>query len=185
MNTATEQLENRMTDAVAEVPEEPAKSKKKSLIIGLVLALAGAGGGYFATASGMLPFGAGTAHGAEETAPGEGVATQEHVMAPAPLPDIAFVALEPIVISLNHAINAQYLRFRAQLEVDAAHKAEVETLIPRVMDVMNSYLRALEVKDFTDPIALTRLRAQLLRRIQIVTGTGRVRDLLIMDFVLN
>jgi flagellar FliL protein len=29
------------------------------------------------------------------------------------------------------------------------------------------------------------MRAQLLRRIQIVTGEGRVRDLLVTEFVLN
>jgi len=30
-----------------------------------------------------------------------------------------------------------------------------------------------------------RIRAHLLRRIQIVTGEGRVRDLLVTEFVLN
>jgi flagellar FliL protein len=34
-------------------------------------------------------------------------------------------------------------------------------------------------------MALTRLRGQMLRRVQIVVGKDRVRDLLIMDFVLN
>jgi flagellar FliL protein len=32
---------------------------------------------------------------------------------------------------------------------------------------------------------MARLRAQMLRRIQVVTGEGRVRDLLITEFVLN
>jgi len=32
---------------------------------------------------------------------------------------------------------------------------------------------------------LLRLRSQMLRRVQVVTGEGRVRDLLIMEFVLN
>jgi flagellar FliL protein len=32
---------------------------------------------------------------------------------------------------------------------------------------------------------MTRLRAQMLRRIQVVTGEGRVRDLLITRFVLQ
>ena len=62
---------------------------------------------------------------------------------------------------------------------------EVETVLPRVTDVLNSYLRALELDDLRDPLALTRLRAQMLRRIQVVVGKERVRDLLIMEFVLN
>jgi flagellar FliL protein len=93
--------------------------------------------------------------------------------------------MEPIVVTLNRASGVQQLRFRAQLEVNQADQDEVETVLPRVVDVLNSYLRALELEDLTDPMALPKLRAQMLRRINIVTGQGRVRDLLIMDFVLN
>ena len=168
-----------MTDATAETPEPPAKSLKKPLIIGLVLALLGAGAGYFAVTLGLLPFGQAAAPEGEEHA------ADDHAAAPEPVPDVAFVALEPVVISLARPKGVQHLRFRAQLEVEEAYRADVETLLPRVMDVMNSYLRALDPSDFADTAALTRLRAQLLRRIQIVTGQGRVRDLLIMDFLLD
>ena len=41
------------------------------------------------------------------------------------------------------------------------------------------------MRDIEDPAALARLRAQMLRRIQVVTGEGQVRDLLITEFVLN
>ncbi|MFL9503735.1 flagellar basal body-associated FliL family protein [Rhodopseudomonas palustris] len=39
--------------------------------------------------------------------------------------------------------------------------------------------------EIEDPSAMARLRAQMLRRVQIVTGEGRVRDLLITEFVLD
>lgn len=161
-----------MSDAVADVPEEPAKSKKKPLILGLVLTVVGAGGGFFAMSSGMIPLGAPT----QET---------EHTEMPEALPDIVFVEVDPIMISLNSDRAIQHLRFRAQLEVVGAHQRDVEKILPRVTDVLNGYLRALELDDLRDPMALTRLRAQMLRRIQIVAGKERVRDLLIMDFVLN
>ena len=64
-------------------------------------------------------------------------------------------------------------------------EAEVVLLKPRILDVMNGYLRAVEVQELADPHALVRLRSQMLRRIQIVTGEGRVRDLLVTEFVLN
>ena len=57
--------------------------------------------------------------------------------------------------------------------------------MPRVLDVLNTYLRAVEVRDLEEPAALARLRAQMLRRVQVVTGEGRVRDLLVTEFVLN
>lgn len=175
-----------MTDAVVDTEDEaPAKKSKLPLIIGAVLGLAGAGGGFFAVQSGLLPFGQSDAgseesHMAEE-AP-EGVDTGETAEE---IANLAFIDMEPIVISLRKASGLNHLRFRAQLEVSLEHQAEVETVLPRVVDVLNSYLRALEIEDLTDPMALPKLRSQMLRRINIATGQGRVRDLLIMDFVLN
>jgi flagellar FliL protein len=61
----------------------------------------------------------------------------------------------------------------------------VTHLLPRILDVLNGYLRAVELAELEDPDALVRLRAQMLRRIQIVTGQGMVRDLLVTEFVLN
>ncbi len=173
-----------MTDAVANVEDTPAKPSKMPLIIGLVLAIAGGGGGFYAVQSGLLPFG--------KTAPPE----MEHVADAGPsavdsgesaedIANLAFIEMDPLVITLRKAGGLKHLRFRAQLEVDVAHQAEVERILPRVVDVLNSYLRALEIGDLTDPMALPKLRAQMLRRINIATGQGRVRDLLIMDFVLN
>jgi len=54
-----------------------------------------------------------------------------------------------------------------------------------ILDVLNTYLRAVELRDVENPAAMTRLRAQMLRRVNIVTGEGRVNDLLITEFVLK
>lgn len=152
------------------------KSGKGGLVIGLVLMLVLGGGGFFATFSGMLalPFGGDAAH--------------EDAHAPKPamdLPPTAFVPLDDIVISLGRGARAKHLVLAAELEIDPAMTAEVELLRPRVLDVLNTYLRALDERDIQDPAAMTRLRAQMLRRIQVVTGEGRVRDLLITRFVLQ
>ncbi|SCZ73995.1 flagellar basal body-associated FliL family protein [Epibacterium ulvae] len=174
-----------MTDAVVDTEEEaPAKASKMPLIIGVVLALVGGGGGFFAASSGLLPFGQKAAPAEEhatEAAP-EGVDTGESAEE---IANLAFIDMDPLVIALRNASGLNHLRFRAQLEVNIAHQAEVEKILPRVVDILNSYLRALEVEDLTDPMALPKLRSQMLRRINIATGQGRVRDLLIMDFVLN
>lgn len=155
--------------------EAPKKKSKKPLLFGLILALVLGGGSFYAVYSGMI-LGAPKHEEAEESAPGE---------APDALPPIAFVPIDPLVISLGSHGNSQHLRFRAELEVDPQYQQDVELLVPRVLDVLNSYLRAVDIRDIKDPSALINLRAQMLRRIQIVTGEGRVRDLLIMEFVLN
>ena len=92
---------------------------------------------------------------------------------------------DQMVLSLGAAAEGRYLRFTAQLEVPSAHADEVTLLKPRILDVLNGYLRAVDPAELEDPAALVRLRAQMLRRIQIVTGEGRVRDLLVTEFVLN
>ncbi len=160
--------------AEAEAPQDaepPKKKSKKPLLIGVVLALVLGGGGFYATFSGML-FGP----TAEESADAE---------KPDPLPDIAFVPIEPVVISLGPDSTSRHLKFTAQLEVAKSYSEEVLLLMPRILDVLNGYLRAVEVTDLEDPSAMAKLRAQMLRRVQIVTGEGRVRDLLVTEFVLN
>ena len=160
--------------AEAEAPQDAEPKKKKSklpLLIGLVLALALGGGGFYATYSGLLFGAGGEDHAAEET--------------PDPLPDIAFVPIEPVVISLGQGAGKDHLRFTAELEVAKSYAEEVGILMPRILDVLNSYLRAVAISDLEDPSALARLRAQMLRRVQIVTGEVRVRDLLVTEFVLN
>ncbi|WP_457647662.1 flagellar basal body-associated FliL family protein [Profundibacter sp.] len=161
-----------MADEEEVEDESPKKKSKMPLIIGLVLALAGGGGGFYAVQSGML-------FGSHEEA-----AADSHVEAE-PMPDVVFVPVDPLIINLGGRSRNQFLRFRSSLEVDGAHEAEVTALLPRVLDILNGYLRAVDVKDLEDPSALIRLRAQMLRRIQTVTGEGQVKDLLIMEFVLN
>lgn len=148
-----------------------AKRSKLPLLLGVVLALVLGGAGFYATWSGLL------LGGHEETAPGD--------TAPGPLAGIAFVPLETMVISLGSASGSRHLRFTAQVEVVESAAADVALLQPRILDVLNSYLRAIDIASIEDPTAMARLRAQMLRRIQIVTGDGRVRDLLITEFVLN
>lgn len=170
--------------AEEEKPQEepPKKRSKLPLLLGLVLALAGAGGGYFAVTSGLLPGGE-SPHAADPGAHGE-KGDEAGPVEVAALPEVEFLPIEPLIVSLNTS-NGTHLRFRAQLEVRRAYRSEVEHLLPRVVDVLNGYLRAISLADLQDNAALVRLRAQMLRRVQVVTGGDRVSDLLIMEFVLN
>jgi len=162
-----------MSDAAADEVETPPKASKMPLILGLVLAVVAAAGGFYATWSGLIL--------SPEAAAKPGEAGFEAEA----LPDISFVEVEPLVIALPNGAENTHLRFRTQLEVPTAFEQDVRLLLPRVVDVLNSYLRALRVSDIENPSALARLRAQMLRRVQIVTGRGRVNDLLIMEFVVN
>lgn len=162
--------------ADVEEPQDaaPKKRSKKPLLIGLVLAFLLGGAGFYATWSGMILGSADEAH----TEAGTGTEVGA-------LPDIAFVPVDPLVITLGSGEAVRHLRFTSQIEVAGPHASEVQLLLPRIADVLNGYLRAVDVTELEDPAALVRIRAHLLRRIQIVTGEGRVRDLLVTEFVLN
>ena len=162
-----------MTDTATAEPDEVKKSSKMPLIIGVVLAVIGGGGGFYASSSGMF-------FGPESTK----VATKEE---PEDIgkPSVEFIPMDPIAISLPPSSPYRQLRFRGELEVNGKHVQDVEKILPRVVDVLNTYLRAVEVADLEAPASLTRLRSQMLRRVQVVAGPGYVKDLLVMEFVLN
>jgi flagellar FliL protein len=136
--------------------------------------LALGGGGFFAVYKGLIL----GSHPEAASEGGDGHDTP-------PLPDIAYIAIEPLIVPVGGLSGGRHLRFAAQIEVDRSHSAEVQTILPRFIDVMNTYLRAIDVALLDDPPALVRLRAQLLRRLQLVAGDGRVRDVLITEFVIN
>ncbi|MEE9453351.1 MAG: flagellar basal body-associated FliL family protein [Paracoccaceae bacterium] len=179
-----------MSDAdVKNDGEDPPKKGKKGLLIGVIGALVLGGGGFYATYSGMI-LGAKTDSGhesASEDSGGHGASSDDHGggESMASSSDVAFIALEPLIITLGKYATSRHLRFRAHLEVYPAATADVEHLAPRILDVLNTYLRAISETELEDPASMNLLRAQMLRRVQVVVGEGKVKDLLITEFVLN
>ncbi len=157
-----------MADAAKTAPPPPRRGAMP-LITGVALACAlGAGAFgviYTGLADGLIPARGGAEADSAQTG--------------------AFLEIAPIMVSLGGAAEGRVLRFAVTLEVAPGHEAEVARLMPRLLDMLNSYLRALEPEDFAAPGALLRIRAQLLRRMQVVAGEGRIRDLLVTEFLMN
>lgn len=159
-----------MADAMANAAETPSeKSSKKGLIIGLVLALVGGGAGFFLTSSGIL---------------GGGSETEKTVVANGDV-DVTFLPIDPITVAVGNRSDGRFLRFQAQIEVPTAHQDDVSKLMPRIVDVLNTYLRSVTMADVENPAALLMLRAQLRRRVDLVVGGDKINDLLVMEFVVN
>ncbi|MCR8724354.1 flagellar basal body-associated FliL family protein [Frigidibacter sp. ROC022] len=161
-------------DKGAEPAEKPKPASKLPVILGLVLFVVLGAGGFLAVQKGLIP-----GIGPEVPA---GALAEAGVPA---MPDISYVKITPLIINLGSAADARLLRFRAEIEVNGSYAEDVTRLLPRIVDVLNGYLRAVDLRDLEDRSALVRLRAQMLRRVQLVAGTGRVRDLLITEFVVN
>ena len=175
-----------MSEAKDETGDEPVrKGKSKLLLIAGVLALVAGGGGFFAVYSGLLvlPFGGGGEAG-RATAAGHGGEAGDHARARAPVEPGAYIHLEPLILSLGPQSESEHLKITLTLEVGLGREAEVEAVMPRVIDILNGFLRAIDEREFELPRSMERLRAQMLRRVKLVTPEGAVRDLLIQEFVL-
>lgn len=153
----------------------PEKNGKKGFFIALILALIAGGAGFFVTFSGLIPLG-------EEN---QDHTTEQEDMVLKAVGNAVYVPLDPLIVNIRSSSKYQLLRFVGQLEVKPEHFSDIVQLKPRIMDVMNTYLNALEAARFEDPIALIKLRSQILRRLQIITGKNRIEDLLIMEFILQ
>ncbi|MEM1430956.1 MAG: flagellar basal body-associated FliL family protein [Pseudomonadota bacterium] len=160
-------------------PGESAPKKRGSLssiLIGLGLALLLGAGGFYAAYQGVISV-PGLSGGSTEKP--EAAETDMSMEA------LEFLPLEPMVVSLGSPGRGRHLRFRAELETVPGRRGEVQSVMPRIQDTLNGYLRAIPIEELETPSALVRLRAQMLRRIQLVTPKGSVRDLLIIEFVLS
>ncbi|RED12944.1 flagellar basal body-associated FliL family protein [Pontivivens insulae] len=102
----------------------------------------------------------------------------------APMTTAAFLPIPPVVVSLGPDAPKPHLRFAATLDIHPDRLAEAEYLLPRISDVLITYLRAVRPTDLEDPSAMFRLRAQMMRRVELILGPESVRDLLITEFIL-
>lgn len=156
--------------------EEPAKRSKLPLILGLVLFLAAAGGGFYATFSGTLSIA--SLMGGEK-ADGE----EDIAMAAASRP--TFFPLGETIIPLGPDAEAEFLLMTSEIEIDPKDLEAFEALMPRIQDLFNTYLRAVEARDLEQPNATMRLRDQLLRRLRVIAEPAMPRDLLFTSFILK
>lgn len=163
-----------MSDATATPPQEPGpatagRTGRRTLVLGIAVSLllgaAAFAASYLGVVSLPLPGGNGS----------------DPRDAPAP----AFVPVPQMVISIGPAEDGRHLRFAAQIETSVDRQAQVALLMPRVLDVLNGYLRAVEPALLERPEALLLLRAQMLRRAALVLGEGMATDLLITEFVID
>lgn len=159
-----------------EEPENTEVKKGGSLVLPAIAVSSILGSVVFALVlSGTIAPPSGTQEPPEEE---EIVATDDEL-------NLEFIRLEPLMISLGGDAAGQNLRFEGFLEVPSSETENVTTLMPRVMDALNTYLRAVEYQDISEPSALLKIRLQMLKRVQFVVGDDAVTDLLVSKFLVT
>ena len=147
--------------------------KKLILLIGLpILLLIAAGVGvYF---SGLL----------DSSTKGDEAKTETT----APSKPTVFLDLPEILVNLNSAAGRRnsFLKISISLEVEsAAEVAKLQTLMPRIVDSFQVYLRELRVEDLRGSAGIYRLREDMLRRINEAARPVKISDLLFKEMLIQ
>jgi len=144
--------------------DKPGSSKKVLIIVGVVLLLA-VGGFAAAYFTGLIDPVIAWITGAEEKEQEEG---QERVRSV----DAVFFPLEEVIVNLNTGgRKSSFLKIRISLELENSGDIKrVETVMPRIMDNFQAYLRELRIEDFKECCG----DVQVTRR-TTVTGQYRCR----------
>ena len=158
----------------SDAPPKKRSSRKLLLLAGvpLVLGAAGAGAWFF------LP--------QLHSAPPAAAHPPAEKTAEAPAKPV-FVDLSEMTVTLPNGGRPRQMRIRLSLELA---KQEPDTppaqlLSPRVYDALLTYLRTLHEDELEGGIALDRLRSDLYRRITLVLGPDKLRDVLITELVVG
>jgi flagellar protein FliL len=165
-----------MTEVIAEEP--PKKSGAKGLIVLLAVIVLAGGGGFAAGMMGLVPIPMGHPAPDAKHDPHHDVAAVSDMVP-------TFHALPDLTIPLGKGSSAQYLRAKLQLETDAEHADAVRQSEPRIVDTLNIFLRAIDERDVASILAMEKLRAEMLRRVRLVTGEEAVHSVLIGEFLLR
>jgi flagellar protein FliL len=161
--------------AASDEAEKPASKSKfpiKTIAIAGIGVLVLGGGGF-----GAWKFLAGGDHGDK---PAAGVAA-------APKPAI-FFDVPDVLVNLSSSNNerTQYLKVKVVLELgDAKLKDQLTPLMPRLMDMFQTYLRELRPTDLDGSAGLYRLKEELTRRVNASIAPNRVNAVLFKEIVVQ
>jgi flagellar FliL protein len=156
------------------------KKGGKGLLLGLAALLLLGGGG--AAAYALVP---GVSNAVRKIMPGSHAESAAPVHDPSPQARPVFVELPEMTLTLPNAGRPRQLRLKLAVEVAAdPSRPPPEIGSPRVYDSLVLYLRTLRDGELDGALAMDRLRGDLLRRLDLLLGEGRVRDVLITGLVV-
>jgi len=160
-----------MSDEPAK-PAEPTKSKPPKVMLALLVLNLGA--------SGFTTFKVATAQPAvpQAEAPQHNPTTTE-IVGPV-------MELDPFVVNLDEVGQSRYLKLTLQFELtDGDSEASIVKSKQLVRDTILSHLSGLHVADTLGVAAKDKLRADVMTKLEVVVGPGKVRRVFFHEFVVQ
>jgi len=143
-----------------------ANKKLLIMVAAVVLLLGGAGGAYF-----MGLFDGRMGASVEEAKPDA----------------VVFFDLPELLVNLNSGSKKKtYLKVQFSLELDEnADMAFLQSILPRVIDQFQVYLRELRADDLQGSAGIYRLKEELLRRLNVAAHPLVIRDVLFKEMLIQ
>jgi flagellar protein FliL len=174
----TDETQSKTDDTGAEGDEGKEAPAKRKLSLKMMIMAAGGlvvlgglgGGGYYFLFAG---------HGKEKEAAA--------AAAPQPKP-VVFLDMPDVLVNLSSAGSdrTQYLKVKVTLELpDQAMSAQIQPVMPRLMDTFQTYLRELRPTDLDGSAGLYRLKEELTRRVNAAIAPSRINAVLFKEIVVQ
>jgi flagellar FliL protein len=98
---------------------------------------------------------------------------------------IGVFLLRPIIVSLKPQGRIRYLKVSLAVETTPESEHVFIDHELRIVDILNSYLRAVPLDAIEDPAVMERIREQIARRVSFIVDPAPVQAVLITDFILS
>lgn len=143
-------------------------------VLPALLVIGGAGGAFV---SGALD---GILGGGTEAVEGESKEPEEPE-------EVVYYDLPEMLVNLSGAgRRTHYLKISVSLELtDPGDIPRLETILPRIIDNFQVYLRELRVEDLQGSAGLYRLREELLTRVSVAAAPAKVHDVLFKEMLIQ
>jgi len=162
----------------AEAEGEEGKATKRKLPLKLMVMVVGGlvglgavgGGGYFFFFSGHDKAEAAAAAAAPQIKP------------------VVFLDMPEVLVNLSSTGNqrTQYLKVKVTLELpNEMMSAQIQPVMPRLMDAFQTYLRELRPSDLDGSAGLYRLKEELTRRVNASIAPARINAVLFKEIVVQ
>ncbi len=103
------------------------------------------------------------------------------------LMEVVFFPLEEIVVNLGAGgRESSFLKIRVNLELESQEDVlKIETILPRIMDEFQVYLRGLRLEDLKGSAGMYRLREELLSRVNKAAAPTKINDVLFKEMLIQ
>src|SRR5262249_10306277 len=101
---------------------------------------------------------------------------------------VVFVDLPELLVNLSNtgSDRTQYLKVKVVLELpDQLMIAQIQPVMPRVMDAFQTYLRELRPSDLEGSAGLYRLKEELTRRVNASISPNKINAVLFKEIVVQ